>query len=136
MTSGTPGSGSPPPTGEIPTVIIVCVTAIAVAGISAVVYLTAIGRPVDNLLVLIGALITPTIASLMAVRRHAVNSRKLDEIKSQVNGQLSTLIDEKSALEHQVSKLGAEPVTTPNIPRVIATPTDTVPQRTVGRHGR
>lgn len=125
--TGTPNGG------ELPPSIIACVTLIALAAIGGVIYLTAIGRPVDNVIILVGALITPTIASLMAVRRQRVNSAKLDDIRSKVNGKLDNLITDKAVLENQVAKLGAEPLTLPRgIPKVM--PTDTVPQERIRNH--
>jgi hypothetical protein len=127
--------GSPDNNGEVPTVIIACVTVIAVIAISGVVYLTAVGRPVDNVIVLIGALVTPTIASLMAVRQHRVNSEKLNDIKTKVDDKFDSLISDKAVLENQVAKLGAEPLTLPRgIPRI--NPTDTQPQERVRDNGR
>lgn len=126
----THSTGSPNGSGELPPIVIVCVSLIAAIAIGGVVYLTAIGRPVDNVIVLVGALVTPTIASLMAVRRHRVNSVKLDDIRDKVDGKIDNLIYDKSVLENQVSQLGAEPLTLPRgIPRV--RPTDTVPQKIV-----
>jgi len=125
--TGTPNSG------DLPVPVIVAVAVIAVTAIGGVVYLTAIGRPVDNIIVIVGALITPTIASLMSVRQHRKNSQKLDDIKDTVEGKVDNLISDKALLENQVSRLGAEPVTLPHgIPRIM--PTDTVPQEIVRKN--
>jgi uncharacterized sodium:solute symporter family permease YidK len=127
-TAGASNSGG---TGDIPNIVIAGIVLIALAAIGGVVYLTAIGRPVDNVIILIGALLTPTIASLLAVRHGSANSKKLDAIKDQVDGKIDNLISDKSKLEHQVTALGQEPITLPRGFHPLSNPTDTVPQKQV-----
>lgn len=92
--------------GEIPTLIIVSVVIMTTILISAVTVLTILDKPVDNVLVIVGAFIAPTVTSLLA-------SRKLDKVARQVNGKMDNLITDKAVLEHQVSSLGIAPATLP-----------------------
>lgn len=126
----THSTGSPD-SGNIPNIVIAGIVFIALAAIGGVVYLTAIGRPVDNVIILVGALLTPTIASLLAVRHGSANSKKLDAIREQVDGKIDNLISDKSKLEHQVTALGMEPITLPRGFHPLSNPTDTVPQQQI-----
>jgi hypothetical protein len=114
--------------GEIPTLVIVMVGVLIAILIAAVTVLTILDKPVDNVLVIVGAFIAPTVTSLLASRRISVLNNKVDQ-------KLDNLITDKAELENQVAGLGDIPVTLP-----ARRPTDTRPQPrfTEGksRHGR
>lgn len=105
------------PSGEIPTMIIVMVGLLTAVLIGCVTVLTVLDKPVDNVLVIVGAFIAPTVTSLLA-------TRKLAAVDKKVNGTLSNLITDKAILENQVSALGDTPATLPGHRRA----TDTQPR--------
>jgi hypothetical protein len=114
--------------GEIPTLVIVMVGFLITVLITAVTVLTVLEKPVDNVLVIVGAFIAPTVTSLLATRRISALDKKVDK-------KLDNLITDKAELENQVAGLGDIPITLP-----ARRPTDTRPQPrfTEGksRHGR
>lgn len=105
QTSGESGSGSI----TTPALIGVVITLAIMVG--AVVVLTVLNRPVDNLLVILGSLVIPTITTMLAARKLDAHSTQLNQVASNVNGKMSALISAKTDLEEQVRSLGATPVT-------------------------
>jgi len=102
--------------GEIPTVVIVFVGFLTTLLIVSVTVLTVLDKPVDNVLIIVGAFIAPTVGSLLA-------TRKLSQVAKQVNGKMDNLITDKAILENQVTALGDIPATLP-----ARRATDTAPQ--------
>ena len=102
--------------GEIPTIVIVFVGFLTVVLIAAVTILTIYDKPVDNVLVIVGAFIAPTVASLLAIR-------KLDKVAKGSQSQVDHLITDKAILENQVAALGDVPATLPT-----RRATDTMPR--------
>lgn len=75
-------------------------------------YLAIIGRDVDASLAPVLGFATPTIAILLAsvgiVKGQEQNNQELQEIKSNVNGRLSQLIDNHKALVDENAELKSE----------------------------
>jgi hypothetical protein len=111
--------------GDVPVSIVVAVTILLVAVIGAVVYLSSVGKDVSSLLVVLGSLVAPTVASLVAVRKLTavqhnvadVQSNVADvrsnvaDVQSKVDGKVDNLITDKSHLEQQVVAAGLTPIT-------------------------
>ena len=92
--------------GEVPAVVVVSVALIVVAIVAGVVVLSIYDKSVTALLTVLGFL-SPTIVALLAVR----TQRKVDDVRSKVNGKLDNLITDKANLEYQVTAAGLTPVT-------------------------
>jgi hypothetical protein len=117
VTEQQPGYSS----GKIPTAALVAVTVLLLAVLAAIVFLTAIGKDISSVLLLLSSLIAPTIASIVAVG-------KLSDVQHKVGEKVSNLITDKSNLEQQLTAAGYTPVTakvsfdpdstSPNIPRI------------------
>jgi hypothetical protein len=75
-----------------------------VAVLAAVVFLSATGKDVSTVLLVLSSLIAPTIASFVAIR-------KLSDVAGKVNGKVDNLITDKSHLEQQLVAAGQTPVT-------------------------
>jgi hypothetical protein len=97
--------------GEIPTLVIILVGILSIGLMAAVTVLIILGKPINDLLLLVGAYIAPTITSLMA-------TRKLSQVATAVRGTVSNLITDKAVLENQVAALGDEPATLPGHRRI------------------
>ena len=95
------------------TAVIVSVVALVSLVLGAVVVLTALNRPVDNVLVIVGAVIAPTIAALLGYSKLESSSAVLKDVSVKVNGRLDALLNAKSLLEEQVRSVGHTPVTMP-----------------------
>jgi hypothetical protein len=93
--------------GDLPGVVVLSVTALILAVISAVVVLSLSGRDVTPLITTTGAILIPTITTLLAVR----NSRQIGIVDHKVDKKIDNLVLDKANLEHQVSTLGETPVT-------------------------
>jgi hypothetical protein len=128
----TPGGGHG---GDIPGSIVTAVTVLIVAVLAAVTYLSATGKDVSTVILILSSLIAPTIASFIAIR-------KLSDVQGKVDGKVDNLITDKSHLEQQVvaagmtpvtAKLSFDPETTGPIQRVT---TDTAPAPAVPPAGR
>jgi hypothetical protein len=116
--------------GDIPASIVVAVTVLILAVLASVVYLSATGKDVSTVILVLSSLIAPTIASFVAIR-------KLTDVAGKVDGKVDNLITDKSHLEQQLVASGQTPVTakisfdpssTGPIPRVS---TDTAPAAAV-----
>lgn len=130
MTTGgnRPTDSSNPAGGEIPTLVIVSVLVLTTILIVVVSVLTFYDKPVDNVLIIVGAFIAPTVTSLLA-------TRKLDGIARQVTGKMDNLITDKAILEHQITSTGRVPVTLPARRTTDTTPTNTQIGKHRGRQG-
>jgi hypothetical protein len=95
--------------GDVPVSIVVAVTILLVAVIGAVVYLSSVGKDVSSLLVVLGSLVAPTVASLVAVRK--LTAVQHNVVQSKVDGKVDNLITDKSHLEQQVVAAGLTPIT-------------------------
>jgi hypothetical protein len=122
--------------GDLPTSVVVAVTLLLMAVVAAVTVLTLMGKPVSNLLVLVGTIVVPTVTALLAVR----NSRKVANLTSKVDGKIDNLITDKSNLETQVTAAGLIPITSKvswdpdSSGRFARVVTDTAPQQAAPRH--
>lgn len=96
------------------TAVIVAIVALVSLVLGAVVVLTALNRPVDNVLVICGAVIAPTVAALLGYAKLESSSAVLKDVSVKVNGRLDSLLDAKTALEAQVMSVGHTPVTMPS----------------------
>lgn len=90
--------------GDLPAVAIAAVTLLILSVVASVVYLTAIGKPVTDIFLILSSLIAPTIASLVAVR-------KLNDVGKKVDGKIDNLVTDKSNLEQQIVASGQTPIT-------------------------
>ncbi len=90
--------------GDIPSSVVAAVTVLLLGVLAAVVYLTATGKDVTNVFLVLTSVIAPTIASFVAVR-------KLSDVQHKVDGKIDNLITDKSNLETQVAQAGLLPVT-------------------------
>jgi hypothetical protein len=97
--------------GEIPVSIVASVTVMMLAVLAAVVYLTATGKDVSTVILVLSSLIAPTVASFIAIRRLSVVSTGLTDVSKKVDGKVDNLITDKSNLEQQVVAAGMTPVT-------------------------
>lgn len=95
------------------TAVIVAIVALVSLVLGAVVVLTALNRPVDNVLVLVGAVIAPTVAALLGYSKLESSSAVLKDVSVKVNGRLDALLNDKTLLEDQVRSVGHTPVTMP-----------------------
>jgi hypothetical protein len=84
--------------------VVAAVTVLIVAALAAVVYLSATGKDVQPVILILSSLIAPTIASFVAIR-------KLSDVAGKVDGKVDNLITDKSHLEQQVVAAGMTPVT-------------------------
>lgn len=100
-------------TGETSTVAIVTSAMLLVLVLISIVFLTAIGKPVDNVLYFVGAAVTPTVAALLAIRKFNENRVVLQDVAHKVDSKIDTLMNDRSALEGQVRSAGLDPVTAP-----------------------
>ncbi len=121
--SGPNRSDSNASSGELPTSIIVAVSFVTVVFIGAVTMLILLDKPVDNLMLVVGAYLAPTITSLLASKKLGTNSKILGDVKEKVDGTVDNLITDRFLLEQQVNELGDTPVTFP-----ARRATDTKPQ--------
>jgi hypothetical protein len=100
--------------GELPSVVVVGVTVVLVAVVASVSWLTYVGKPVQNLIVVLGTIVVPAVTALLAVRnsRQITKSREdLRDVQQKVDGKIDNLITDKSNLETQVASAGIVPVT-------------------------
>lgn len=112
------GSGSNLTTAAlIGAVVMVCCM------VAAVVILTIAGKPVDNIYLILGSLVLPTLTTIMASRKIDNQHSQIADVADKVNGKMDNLISDKANLEDQVRVLGAIPITVqiPS-PRADATP--------------
>jgi hypothetical protein len=109
--------------GELPLSIVITVGFVSVCFIGAVTLLIVMDKPVDNLMLIVGAYLAPTITTLLSTRR---TNAKLDRVETKVNGTVSNLVTDKALLEDQVRELGDKPITLParraNDPHPITVP--------------
>lgn len=103
---------------DLPASVVVAVTVLLVAVLTAIVYLTATGKPVTNVLLVLSSFIAPTIASFVAVHKLTNVQSNLTTVKSdvsevshKVDNKIDNLIHDKSNLEQQVVANGITPVT-------------------------
>lgn len=113
MTSGVTSETSATAPPRISTAVIVAIVSLVSLVLGAVVVLTALGRPVDNVLVIIGAVVAPTVAALLGYAKLESSSAVLKDVSVKVNGRLDALLSDKSLLEDQVRSVGHVPVTMP-----------------------
>jgi hypothetical protein len=93
--------------------------------VAAITVLTVMGKPVDNLFLILGSLVIPVITALLTSRKLDSHNVQLTDVATKVNGKMSSLIAARSALEDQVRSLGGTPVTlAPNIPLPAPAPDD------------
>jgi len=90
--------------------------------VAAVTVLTVLGKPVDNLFLILGSLVIPVITSLLTSRKLDSQNTQLTDVATKVNGKMSALIHAKGTLEDQVRSLGGTPVTL--IPNPATSPED------------
>lgn len=121
------GGGHRPPEraagGEIPTAIVIAVSLVTIAFIGACTALIAFDKPVDNLMLIVGAYLAPTVTTLLASRKFRDNTRTLASVEQKVDHTVNNLITDKAILEQQVTYLGDIPATLP-----ARRATDTKPQ--------
>lgn len=100
------GSGSSLTTAAlIGAVVMVC------SMVAAVVVLTIAGKPVDNIYLILGSLVLPTLTTIMASRKIDNQHAQIADVAVKVNGKMDSLITDKANLEDQVRTLGATPIT-------------------------
>jgi hypothetical protein len=110
---------------DLPASVVVAVTVLLIAVLAAIVYLTATGKPVTNVLLVLSSFIAPTIASFVAVHKLTNVQSNLSDVRSdvsnvksdvsavsgKVDSKIDNLIHDKSNLEQQVVANGITPVT-------------------------
>lgn len=109
-TTATSAATSPP---RISVAVVVAIVALVSLVLGAVVVLTALNRPVDNVLVILGAVIAPTVAALLGYAKLESSNAVLKDVSVKVNGRLDALLNAKTMLEEQVRSTGQTPVTLP-----------------------
>jgi hypothetical protein len=106
-------SATPTAPSRMSTAVIVSIVALVSLVLGAIVVLTALDRPVDNVLVIVGAVIAPTIAALLGYSKLESSSAVLRDVSVKVNGRLDALLTAKTLLEDQVRSVGHTPITMP-----------------------
>lgn len=112
MTSNQSGS-TQTPVSPLPTGIVVGVCVLSALVLIGGVVLLVTGHPVDNLLVIVAAVIMPTITALLAAKKIGDAQSVLHDVSVKVNGRLDGALNAISALEAQVRESGGVPVTQP-----------------------
>lgn len=113
MTTDQPGSAQT--NGRLSTTVVAAVCALSGLVLVGIVVLTALGRPVDNVLSIATAVIVPTIGTLLAAKKLDDITPVVHDVSLKVNGRLDNALNTISALEAQVIASGGTPVTTPTI---------------------
>lgn len=135
MTASPSPSGSG---GSIPAVAVAAVTLVTLGVLAAVVILTLNGKPIDSVVLVLGAVVAPTVTSLLAFPKLTHVQNGLADVQGKVDGKIDNLITDKSNLETQIaqqgimpitSKVSYDPVTTGPINMDLVPPT--MPQRVV-----
>jgi len=91
--------------------VVVAVTVLILGALAAVVYLTAVGRDVSPVLLVLSSLIAPTIASFVAIRRLGAVKQEVSGLAHKSDARIDNLITDKSNLEQQAVAAGLIPVT-------------------------
>lgn len=108
-TATTPSESGAPLT----TSAVVSVTALVALVLGAITVLTVLGKPVDNVLIILTAVIAPTVGTILASRKLDNAKSILHDVSVKVNGRLDGALSTIAALEAQVRAAGGTPVTTP-----------------------
>lgn len=103
--------------GELTTTVVVAVCALTAIALAAVVALTLADKPIDNVILILSALLIPTVTQLLQSRKMDRNTKTLGDVHNKVNGRLDGLLSDRAVLEDQVRQLGGTPITLPS-PRV------------------
>lgn len=117
-----PGQGTNGSGGSLTTAALIGAVATVAIMVSGIVVLTIMGKPVDNLFLILGSLVIPVISALLTSRKLDTQNSQLSDVATKVNGKMSALIHAKSSLEDQVRSLGGTPVTL--IPSPASSPED------------
>jgi hypothetical protein len=96
---------------DIPVSVVVAVTVLILAVLAAIVYLSATGKDVSTVLIVLSSLIAPTIASFVAIHRLGTVQSHVSGVESKVGEKIDNLITDKSNLEQQAVAAGLVPVT-------------------------
>lgn len=105
-----PGQGPNGSSGSLSTAALVGAVATVAIMVAAITVLTVMGKPVDNLFLILGSLVLPTLGTVLATRRLDAQNTTLTQVATHVNGKMDNLITDKANLEDQVRSLGATPV--------------------------
>lgn len=101
--------------GALTTAAVVSACALVALVLAGVTVLTLLNRPVDNVLILVGSVVVPTVAALLATRKLDNAKSILHDVSVKVNGRLDGALSAIAALEEQVRQAGHTPVTSPTI---------------------
>lgn len=107
-TPGQPNSGSG---GSITTAALIGAVVMVCVIVVAIVVLTITGKPIDNVYLILGALVMPTLATILTSRKIDSQHAAIADVAVKVNGKMDSLISDKANLEDQVRLLGATPIT-------------------------
>lgn len=117
-----PGQGSNGGSGSLTTAALIGAVATVGIMVAGIVCLTVMGKPVDNLFLILGSLVIPVVTALLTSRKLDTQNTQLTDVATKVNGKMSALIAAKGLLEDQVRSLGGSPVTL--IPAPATSPED------------
>lgn len=106
---------STPNSNSLGTSVIVAICVLTGLVLVGVIVLTIIGKPIDNVLTISAAIVTPTLAALLAAKKMGDALPVLHDVSVKVNGRLDNALSTINALEAQVVASGGTPVTTPTI---------------------
>lgn len=115
MTENQPTSTDNTSNAPLTTASIVSASVLVGLVLSAIVVLTLFNRPIDNVLIIMSAVIAPTIGTILAARKLDTAKSILHDVSIKVNGRLDGALNTISALEQQVIGAGQIPVTKPNL---------------------
>lgn len=92
---------------QISNTAVIAVCALVSLVLTAVVILTVFDKPVDNVLIICGTLIAPTVGTFLAARKLDKNNAVLKDVSVKVNGRLDALLEAKARNEAEITSLKA-----------------------------
>ena len=104
--------------GELSTSTVVAVCCLIALVLGAVTVLVVLGKPLDDLITIVGVIVAPTVGTLLAARKLDKANSVLKDVRVKVNGRLDALLAENAELKAEKAAREALSNNGDNLPTV------------------